>query len=138
MGCWVKMKNESPKKIYHTLEDYDGGVSNGYYDYFTDTIHLLRGKDLEFRTELHERIHAARRDKITFRLGTVFQIQPVMYIFILAIGIITILSLVAAIALALIFLSLFACNLYEEYVANKAVIKSVKNLKKMDGGEIVG
>jgi hypothetical protein len=60
-----------PTVIFDSLEDWKGGSNVGYYLPKTNTIHILKGEYQEQRTLKHELIHAARRNKWTFKLASI-------------------------------------------------------------------
>jgi hypothetical protein len=110
-----------------------GGKAGGYYEPSSDEIHILRGKDAEFRALLHEKIHASRRDKLTFKLAEVIQTPTMTH---MLTGIMLVLAVLAVFGswipfffMASLFLFLLSCHAYEEYVADVTVQKSMKEIK---------
>ena len=132
------------KTIIERLETWKGGRSNGYYEPFKDEIHVLKGVDIESRILLHERIHASRKDKITFKMASLLQI-PAISNFLL--GLLVLFSVFAVVPVLLdpsitvfynavplfviagFFMYLNVCLTYEEEVANKAVMTSLRWLQ---------
>lgn len=127
---------EKPKIVYHTLENWDGKTSNGYYSPFTHEIHLLRGKDLEEITLMHEQIHANRRDKLTFKFAQLLGFPMVTHflsglLLVLAIaGFFT--SLIPFFFTGGVYGFLLLCHMYEEAKADYLVSKSIREIKKLN------
>lgn len=115
---------ENEKIVYETIDTWKYGKATGYYNPKTDEIHLLRDTDTTLRTLVHERIHRARRNKLTFKLATKSkQSNWLMFALCLffALGT-TIISqgfLAFAIATGLSFLLLYGCEMLEENFADK-------------------
>lgn len=53
------------------LKEWDWGQATGYYDVQTDTIYILEGSSQEDLSILHEKVHAERRNKLSFKLACV-------------------------------------------------------------------
>jgi hypothetical protein len=126
------------KEIFDSLETWEGGKTFGYYEPFKDEIHILRSESMMFKVLLHERIHASRKDKLSFKLAEIIQI-PVVAKFLFGIFIVlaiygiygnTMLTAVPAIFIALLFTVLMGCITYEEYVADSLVARSVNQIKR--------
>lgn len=116
------------KTFIDSLEVWDGGKANGYFDFETDEIHVLRGEDQEKRTQRHEEIHASRRNKATFRLAIA---AKNLYVIVFFVG--TCISLQALQLIGPFFIAFFAyiflvsCVFYEEYRAEKGVSELGEN-----------
>ncbi len=123
------------KIVKETLETWKGGKADGYFEPLTNEIHILQGKDVEFRTEIHEKVHADRQNKLTFKLGSLLQISGVSQ-FIFAVMIILGIAGAATQALipfffiAGIFTVLIFCYMFEELRADQVMLKSMKEIKR--------
>jgi hypothetical protein len=123
------------KIIYDSLEDWKGGKSAGYYEPFLNEIHILKGKDIEFRTLLHEKVHASRKTKLTFKLASIIQIEMVrntlfgIFTVLTAIGLLTA-QYIPFLFMAIFFLFCLFCSAYEEYRADITTLKSMREIKR--------
>ena len=134
----------TPIEIKESLETWQGGKSTGYFDPFTNEIHYLKGADLEFRALFHERIHASRQEKLTFKFASLlaipiiknllFGVALVLAVYALIAGP-SILSAVPFLFVASLFGFLAFCHDYEENIADKLTIKSCQEIKHNNGGE---
>lgn len=122
------------KEYRDTLETWKGGKANGYYEPFLNEIHILCGEDLEFRTSIHERIHAERRNKTSARFAYILQIREVTnFLF----SVLIILAITGAVTniLPFFFVSglfgfLLACLTFEELKADSLTEKSMREIKR--------
>jgi hypothetical protein len=128
-----------PKIVYETLETYQGGKSNGYYEPFKNEIHILKGKDAEFRALLHEKVHAARKEEVSFKFASLLQVPALNYMMFGLLLIFAIYALFMAKSLANTIPFLFiagiysffiGCVAYEEAVADKLTLKSAKAIRQ--------
>jgi hypothetical protein len=57
-------------------------AKTGYYDPIKDEIHICDGVDYltHFAIEIHENVHASRRNKFTLKLSTFFQKRLILLI----------------------------------------------------------
>jgi hypothetical protein len=124
-------------EIFEKLETWKGGKATGYYDVARDEIHILKGRDTEYMSLFHERVHANRKDKLTFKIGASFQ-MPAMRVILFALFIATaISSLITLEILPLItttsmYILMYACVAYEEMIATKLTKKSCTAIKGGD------
>jgi hypothetical protein len=129
------LKHQTIEHI-ETLEHWDGGTATGYFDANTNEIHVLSGKDLEYRALFHERIHASRQNKLTFKFAKIFTDKPTMsftfgmLICLAIVGVFT--SIIPFLFTAGLFSFLVLCHSYEEYVADKLTVQSCKAIKRGD------
>lgn len=131
-----------PKIVYESIETFKGGISNGYYEPFSNEIHILKGKDFEFRTLIHEKTHASRKNTISFKLATIIQVPLLNAILISVMGALGFMYFIldSFLPLAVVFSVYFICALClknEEYIANRAMLNSSKLIKQIGSEEIV-
>jgi hypothetical protein len=113
--------------------------SSNHYNPYTDEIHILQGNMLEYRALIHERAHAQRKNKATFKLAQTVNIPVVTYLFIGALAILAASSLyfgvVPLLAFGAFYLFLLCCGGWEEYKANEITNYETNLLKSCQGGE---
>ena len=125
-----------------SLENWKGGKANGYYEPFKDEVHVLNGKDAEFRALIHEKTHQARRNHLSFKFASIVQ-SPAFYIFLAAMValavygalIATIQSLIPFFFFTATFIFLTGCSAYEEALANRAMNQSIKLIQQNEKGK---
>lgn len=122
------------KTIKDKLEDWQAGKANGYFEPRVNEIHLLNGDDVELRALWHETAHAARQDKLSFKLARALN-RPAINNFLVGFLILTALisfvfSIVPFFVAAGIFGLLVFCQAREEIIAEKAVNQKIKSLKR--------
>jgi fatty acid desaturase len=132
---------ETPENrlVMETLETWKGGPKAvGYYQPFTNEIHILNSSDIFQRTLIHERCHALRREKTTFKLAQVFAFPAfnfILFSIMLLLAVVGVFSsLIPFLSVATIFICLLFCHIYEEYKADLMVSQTIKEIKK-NGGE---
>ena len=128
------MKKTNVKTIIDKLESWPAGKATGYFEPLTDEIHILRGDDVELRTLWHETAHASRRNTLSFQLARALN-KPAISNILFAGLILTaltafIISFVPFFVAAAIFGLLVLCQAREEMLAEKAVRKQIRNLKR--------
>jgi hypothetical protein len=123
------------KIIIDRLETWNLGKASGYFEKAKDEIHILSGEDQEFRTLVHETTHADRQNKSTFRLASFFK-TPVVYAVLLTLlvfwgfyGELINHNLYGFIAVGFVFSIGFFCEIYEEYKADQAMLKSCQEIR---------
>lgn len=125
------------KVMIHTFRDWDGGKADGYYEPASDTIHILRGEDLELRARIHEGVHASRCGKLSFRLARLVA-NPLVNCFMWALFVASALTaLLLQFTLLFFFMGMWymlmlGCWAYEEAVADQ---KTMQTIKAICGGD---
>lgn len=123
------------KIIIDRLETWNLGKASGYFEKAKDEIHILSGEDQEFRTLVHETTHADRQNKPTFRLASFFK-TPIITAFLL----VSLTFMVfydsfishnygGFVVVGFIYSIGFFCEIYEEAKADKAMLKSCREIR---------
>lgn len=144
----MKPEPRATQVFTDSLEHWNYGKASGIYNPFTDEIHVLKADDLYFRALMHEKIHAGRRSKITFRVGCLAQL-PIVVNFLFAILIFLAVSGIIFQALsgfsfvtaftpflfsAGLFSTIMFCHAYEEMKADNITEQGMREGKLIDEG----
>jgi hypothetical protein len=114
---------------YDKLKDWQGGDSNGYSEPDTNTIHVIRGEDLELKMVLHEKIHLQRKNKTTFKLGSLI-VTPFSNILLLILVGISFVTAPTGYIMLSFYICLIICLFYEEKTTWKLTMKKLREINQ--------